>query len=71
MSDKYYLWLQELELRDQTYMQLGVIVLGLLLGWYLIGALIPAGWRDMVGKGYALMIAILYLVTLGATVFNG
>lgn len=71
MSDKYYLWLQELELRDKTYLQLAVIVISLLITWYLIGKLIPVQLRDTFYKCYAAMVVILYMVTLWVTVFNG
>jgi len=70
MSDKYFLWLQELELRDQTYLQLGVIVISLFLGWFLIGWLIHGKYKDLAYKFYAAMVASLYLVTLWVTVFN-
>jgi hypothetical protein len=71
MSDKYYLWLQELQLRDQTYLQLAVIVGSLFLGWLLIGVLIHDKYKDISYTGYAVMVAVLYMVTLLVTVFNG
>jgi hypothetical protein len=71
MSDKYYLWLQELQLRDQTYLQLAVIVGSLFLGWLLIGVLIHDKYKDISYTGYSVMMAVLYMVTLIVTVFNG
>lgn len=71
MSDKYYLWLQELQMRDQTYLQLAVIVGSLFLGWILIGVMIHDKYKDITYTGYAVMVGVLYMVTLLVTVFNG
>lgn len=71
MSDKYSAWLESLALRDQTYLTLGVIVLSIIAGWVLI-ELLPFSdkAKEYTRYFYALVVAVLYLVTLAVTVLK-
>lgn len=71
MSDKYYAWLDSLALRDQTYLTLGAIVISIIAGWVVIGFLpFSEKAKEYIRYFYALVVAVLYLVTLAVTVLK-